>query len=158
MRIRGLGSAGAKIYSGLAAVDSLRGRLMHPQGTREIQATLRVFGFEDTRAHLSVLPRSTPWRAARAGTFAVAGVFMAPVVALVPPHAAWGLAAVVTGCVLAARKWGERFTLLELEGPCPRCGSALAVATPTRLRDPWTVDCEACHHQATLTVDGGLTD
>lgn len=127
---------------------------MHASEPREVQGTVTLFGYDETDATATVLPRSVGWRALRAGAFVAGGLLLAPVVALLPPHVAWALAAAVTGMVLGARKWAERFTLLSLEGRCPRCGEPLAVGRPTRLRNPWTLDCEACHHAVTLTVPG----
>lgn len=119
-----------------------------------VQGTFRVFGHDDTVAELEVLPRSTAWRGTRAGGFILAGVLAAPVVALLPPHVAWAMAAVLTGLFFGLRKWSERHTLMELTGPCPRCGSTIRIESPTRLRNPWTVTCDSCRHSATLTVDG----
>lgn len=120
---------------------------------RNVTGTLSVFGHEDTEAHLRLLPRSTGWRATRAGAFTLGGVALAPLVALVPPHAAWALASVGTGVALGIRKWKERFTLLRLRAPCPRCGQEIRRDSPARLRTPETVTCEACHHSASLVVD-----
>lgn len=125
---------------------------MQSPGVLEVPGTLRIFGHDDTVARLVVLRRGMAWRGLRAGGLLLAGLVAAPVVALIPPHAAWALAAVITGLVLGGRKWAERFTLLSLEGPCPRCGSTIRVAGPTRLKNPDTVDCEGCHHGSTLTV------
>lgn len=118
-----------------------------------VQARLTVFGHPATDATLSVLPRSTGWRAARAGALTGGGLILAPVVAILPPHVAWALASAVTGSVLGWTKWQERYTLTELSGKCPRCGEPISITSPTRLRSPWTVSCDACHHPATLEVD-----
>lgn len=121
--------------------------------SRDVTGTLRVFGHEDTEAHLRLLPRSAKWRATRAGAFILGGVVLAPLVALIPPHAAWALASVGTGVALGVRKWKERFTLLRLRATCPRCGEEILRDSPARLRTPETVTCEACNHSASLAVD-----
>ena len=126
---------------------------MSPPSSSTVPGTLRVFGHDDTVAELHVLPRGTAWRASRAGGFIIAGLLAAPVVALLPPHVAWAMAAVLTGLFFGLRKWGERHTLLELSGPCPRCGSTIRLGSPTRLRNPWNLSCESCRHAATLTVE-----
>lgn len=119
---------------------------------RELEGTLSVFGHDDTGARVTVLPRSTGWRAVRAGGLVLAGLLAAPVVALLPPHVAWAMGAALTGIFLGARKWAERYTAVSLEGPCPRCAAPLGLGGATRLRNPWTVDCEECHHGITLTI------
>ncbi|MEJ2538572.1 MAG: hypothetical protein P8188_01095 [Gemmatimonadota bacterium] len=120
--------------------------------TTPVEGTLTVFGHEDTRAELEVIPRSTGWRLARAGGFILGGLVAAPVVALLPPHAAWALGAAGTGVFFGLRKWSERYTLVSLEGPCPRCGAPIRITSPTRLRSSWNISCDACHHAATLDV------
>jgi hypothetical protein len=122
-----------------------------PKST-SVSGTLQVFGHEDTTAELRVIPRGTAWRAARAGAFVLGGLVLAPVVFILPPHVAWASAAVLTGVFLGYRKWLERHTLVELSGPCPRCGTTIRIESATRLRNPWSVSCEACRHSATLTV------
>ena len=128
---------------------------MSASSANSVSGTFQVFGHEDTRADLQVIPRGTGWRAARAGGFILGGLLAAPVVALLPPHVAWAMASVLTGLFFGLRKWSERHTLTELSGPCPRCGSSIRIDSPTRLRTPWSVSCEACHHAATLTVAPG---
>lgn len=118
----------------------------------QVPGTLRVFGSEDTSARLRVRPRSTGWRAGRALLFVIGGVVVAPVAFLLPPHVVWASAAVGTGLFLGLRKWAERYTLLEMEGPCPNCGEPIGLSSATRLRNPWNVSCEHCHRAATLTV------
>lgn len=121
----------------------------------EIQGHLRIFGYPDTPAPASVLPRSVGWRAARAGARVLAGLVAAPLAALIPPHAAWALGAAATGLVLGARKWSERRTLVSLAGACPRCGAPITLDRPVRLRDPFPIDCTACHHSASLHLPRG---
>ncbi|UCC25968.1 MAG: hypothetical protein JSU98_02490 [Gemmatimonadales bacterium] len=125
---------------------------MHSPDTLRIRGTLRVFGYPETPAEVVILRRSVPWRGVRAGAFGLGGLVVAPVVALIPPHAAWALAAVVTGLVLGGLKWAERYTLLTLSSRCPRCGAPVEVQGPTRLKGRLMVDCEGCHHGSTLTL------
>ena len=81
------------------------------------------------------------------------GIFLviAPVAAIVPPHAPWGIGALAVGIILARRRMIERFTLIALEGTCPNCDEPLRVKR-TRLRTPHPITCEGCHHQASLKV------
>jgi len=118
----------------------------------QVTGTLRVFGSEDTTAQLRLVSRSAGWRAVRALGFILAGIALAPVVVLLPPHVVWASAAVGTGIFFGIRKWTERHTVLGMEGRCPNCGETIAVTSSTRLRNPWTVSCDHCHHAATLEV------
>jgi len=88
-------------------------------------------------------------------------VLVAPVAGLVPPHAPWILGVLGVGGLLARRRWHERFTVVGVEGPCPKCGEALEVPRG-RLRTPHPVPCHSCHHEVSvevreeaLTKDGG---
>lgn len=128
------------------------------RGAVKIQGTLQTFGHEATEAHAEVVARSVGWRATRAGAFLIGGLGLAPVVAVLPPHVAWALGSAVTGFVLGARKWAERFSLLSLEGACPRCGAVLHVDGPVRLRNRGSLSCETCHHAATLVFPEGALE
>ena len=127
---------------------------------RRLEAETILFGFESTKAVLSVRPRSVSWRAtgaaARMGGFSV----LAGVVAVVPPHAPWLIGALVGGAVLARRRWIERYTLESFRGTCPKCGGELKVK-PGRLRTPHPAPCEGCHHESAVRIDpvalGGLS-
>ena len=122
-----------------------------PEGGRfTVEAEATVFGFPNTRVELSVRRRAVSWRAGGAARTLVAFVAVAPLVAIVPPHAPWAIGALAAGAILARRRWRERFTLERVEGACPKCGESLAVKSG-RLRVPHPVSCEACHHQTSLT-------
>ena len=78
-------------------------------------------------------------------------VVVAPFAAIFPPHAVWPIGALLTGAFLARRRYVERFTLRDLDGTCPRCGSAFRVK-PGRLRVPHPLPCEGCHHEPTVRI------
>lgn len=124
---------------------------MASPGTVERAGTLRVFGHGHTTFRATVQPRTAGWRAVQAAIRIGAGIVVAPLAFFAPPHGAWTGAALLAGLVLGIRKWMERATLLSLEGPCPRCGETVTLERPTALRDPWRLDCEACHHALTVT-------
>jgi len=117
-----------------------------------VPARVTLFGHEATNAVVTLKPRSTRWRVTRALPLVGGGLALAPVAALVPPHVPWAAGAMIGGAVLGRRRWLERFTLVGLDARCPRCGAALSLPGPTRLRSPLSLDCESCHHQPVLQV------
>ena len=120
-----------------------------------VLARASVFGFDPTPLRLTVESRSTAWRATRAAAFVGGGLVLAPVVALAPPHVAWAMGSVLTGGFLGWRKWVERFTLVAVEGDCPKCGDALTLDGATRLRARSTLPCPGCHHDLQVILDEG---
>ena len=85
----------------------------------------------------------------------VAGLtlIVAALVALIPPHAPWAVAALGIGATITRRRWLERHTVRSMSGDCPRCATPLSVDRPTRLRHPHAISCETCHHEPLLTLD-----
>jgi len=108
-----------------------------------------VFGFPSTPVEMSVRRRAASWRVGGAVRTLAVFLLLAPLAAIVPPHAPWAIGALGLGVILARRRWIERVTLEGVEGACPKCGEALAVK-PGRLRRPHPLPCEACHHQTAL--------
>ena len=117
-----------------------------------LPAEAHVFGHEATPVQLVLTPRSTGWRAGRAARWIVGGLVLAPVVGVLPPHAPWAAGAGVGGLVLGLRKWGERFTLQEIEGACPRCAATLALTGTPPLRSPHPIPCDACGNPVSLRI------
>lgn len=122
-----------------------------------VDARAVLFGFDDTHARARIMARGRSWRiggAARTfGLFALA----APVVAIFPPHAVWFIGALVTGSLLARRRYVERYTLVDVDGTCPKCSTPLTVKSG-RLKQPHPMPCETCNHEPTLRLaDGVLT-
>lgn len=115
-----------------------------------MEGTLTLFGFSSTSAWLDVLPRTTAWRATRASIFMGVALIVAPAVALIPPHVPWVFMALGLGGFMASRKWKERFTILSLEGLCPKCGGSLSLPNGTPLRAVLTVPCDGCNHDSRL--------
>lgn len=111
-----------------------------------------LFGHAPTAARLDLLPRSRAWRTRKAALPLVVGVALAPVVALLPPHAPWALVALVTGGILALRRWKERYTIQAAEARCPRCEADLPLAAGSRLRIPHPVTCPECGHEPVVEV------
>ena len=110
-----------------------------------------LFGYDPTPAEARLLRRSLGWRAGGAARTMLLFLVVAPVVAIVPPHAPWVIGALLTGIILARRRWQEEITLQALDGTCPKCGTTLAVR-PGRLRAPHPLPCEACHHESSLRI------
>ena len=124
------------------------------RGAFEVDAEATLFGFEPTPAHARIAARSRAWRIGGAArTFGVFAV-VAPFVAIIPPHAVWLIGALATGGFLARRRFIERFTLLSLDGTCPKCGAPLEIKSG-RLKEPHPLPCETCHHESTLRVPAG---
>ncbi|MDX1567219.1 MAG: hypothetical protein R3223_05415 [Longimicrobiales bacterium] len=111
-----------------------------------------LFGHPSTSARLELQARSRGWRIRKAAAPLVAGLVVAPVVALLPPHAPWALVALATGGILARRKWKERFTILDAEARCPRCDTELPLPEGTRLRSPHPLTCPECGHEPVVEV------
>ncbi len=125
-----------------------------PDDSVHAAARVTLFGFDSTEAIVHIRPRGRRWRlGGAAGTMGVF-VVIAMVVAIVPPHAPWGIGALVGGMILARRRMIERFTLLDVKGTCPNCAEPLDVRS-ARLLIPHPVTCEACHHQSSLKFPTG---
>lgn len=118
-----------------------------------IRGHLRVFGYDDTPLQLTVIPRSTRWRLLRAGPWFV-GAAAAAVLVILPPHVLWIMLALVAAG-LGVRKWLERYTLVTLEGSCPRCGAEVEETGPARFRPGSSVDCPSCRHGSTVVLPEG---
>ena len=126
-------------------------------GSFESEAAVTLFGFEPSTVRVVVTPRSRAWRVGGAArTMAIATV-VAPVVAIFPPHAIWPIGALMTGGVLARRRYVERFTLVSAEGACPKCGADIVVKS-TRLRVPHQIPCEGCNHESLLRLPEGVLE
>ena len=118
-----------------------------------VTGTASVFGHEPVAVTLQLIPRSTGWRLNRTLRYLIGGAVAAPVLAVLPPHAPWAVAAGAGGTLLALRKWRERFTLLGMEGTCPRCGAGLDAGTGVPLREPHRISCDACGNPVIVSVD-----
>ena len=137
----------------------------HPpefDGLIRTAARVTLFGFESTEAFASIQPRGRRWRVGGAARTMGIFVVIAPMMAIVPPHAPWLIGALTAGIILTRRRLIERFTLISLEGTCPKCDATINVKR-TRLRIPHPLTCQSCHHQASLkvpaeTLAAGLAD
>jgi hypothetical protein len=135
---------------GEASSDAAYGQTRDP-GTFDLEAHATLFGFEQTPARATVIARGRGWRVGGAArTFGIS-VVIAPIVAIFPPHAVWLIGALVAGALLARRRYIECFTLVDVEGTCPRCGTTLGVKSG-RLEEPHPLPCEACHHESSLRI------
>lgn len=114
-----------------------------------------LFGFPPAPLEVTIRSRPRAWRVGGATRAMGIAIVIAPVVALVPPHAPWLIGALATGGLFATRRWTERFTLLTVEGCCPKCGSELDIKAG-RLRQPHPLPCEGCHHEGRLQLPEGV--
>lgn len=126
-----------------------------PTEELSLEARLSVFGSDSGPARVKLLPRDDRWRMMAAARWGIAGLVAAPLVVLIPPHVPWALGALGGGGFMGLRRWKERVTLTALEGACPRCGMALALDRPTRLREPHMLSCPGCQHEVRLTLESG---
>ena len=123
----------------------------HDSGALGVDARATLFGFDDQPVRAQVIPRGRAWRVGGAArTFAMFAV-VAPFVAVFPPHAVWFLGALTAGGVMARRRYIERFTLVSVEGRCPKCEGELMVKRG-RLKEPHPLPCEGCNHEPALRV------
>lgn len=123
------------------------------EGVR-VPARLSIFGYDPAVVDLVVVPRSRRWRMLGAARTMGIALVLTPVAALVPPHAPWALGVLGVGAILARRRWQERYTVVGVEGVCPKCGADLEVGVG-RLRDPHPLPCESCHHEGSAQVEAG---
>lgn len=117
------------------------------------EVPITLFGHDPTPARLELRARSRAWRLRRLLPPLLATLVVAPLVALLPPHAPWAVGALVVGGALAWRRWSERYTVRAFSGTCPRCGADLELPSDTRLRFPHPLECPRCRHEPILEVD-----
>jgi hypothetical protein len=128
-----------------------------PPGSFDVQAEATLFGFEPTPARAAIAARSRGWRVGGAARIFAVFAVVAPFVAIFPPHAVWLIGALLTGAVLARRRYVERFTLLGVDADCPKCGTPFDVKR-TRLKVPHPLSCDACHHESSLRLPAGTLE
>jgi hypothetical protein len=124
-----------------------------PAILRVADAPVTLFGHPPSMASLELQARSRSWRLRKAAISGGPFLLLAPVVALLPPHVPWAVAALGTGFYLARRGWTEEFTVLAFEGTCPRCGAGLSLPSGSRLRFPHSLHCDGCRHEPILKMD-----
>lgn len=123
-----------------------------PAGSFSVTGRATLFGYDPTPVELELVPRGKRWRTMGVVRIAVVAAVLAPVAAIVPPHAPWALGVLGVAGLLIHRRLKERFTVAEAKGPCPKCGGRLSAASG-RLRDPHPAACEACHNEFGIAVD-----
>lgn len=116
------------------------------------RARLHLFGFPATEARAAVADRDLGWRLSRGAITLIAGVGLAALAGLVPPHLPWAAAGLLVTLILAFRRLRESRTLVRLEGTCPACGGPIAVTSATRLASPHAVHCPGCGRTIELAV------
>lgn len=126
-------------------------------GTERLEGEATLFGYEATSTSVLLRPRSRNWRVLGAVATAGVALVVAPVAAVLPPHAPWVIGVLAIGGLLARRRFQERFTIVSVEGACPKCAGSLA-AKSGRLRSPHPLPCEACHHESSLRLPAGALE
>ncbi len=115
-------------------------------------AHLDLFGFPRTPARVVVIPRSVAWRVGHALGYLGLSWACIAVVMWVPPHFPWILTAFFLGIFFFVKYIRQRYTLMELEGKCPKCGAPQTLKQPTRLAAPHRIYCPSCHQALLLHV------
>ena len=118
-------------------------------GAWKVDGHASLFGFEKVAVQAAIQPRSRAWRVGGAARTMAIFVVVAPFVAIFPPHAVWPIGALLTGGLLARKRYVERFTVVSLSGTCPKCDKAFEVKSG-RLLVPHPVPCPDCHHEASV--------
>lgn len=75
---------------------------------------------------------------------------LVPVVALIPPHAPWAIAALLLGLYFFRRSRAGALVVQRFQGRCPRCGGELHLQPGTRIRVPHPLGCPHCHFEPVL--------
>jgi Zn finger protein HypA/HybF involved in hydrogenase expression len=123
----------------------------------ELEGQATLFGFDPVPVHARIMPRTRAWRVGGAARTMAIFVVIAPIVMIMPPHAVWPIGALLTGGVLARKRFIERFTITRMSAKCPKCGGVLEVK-PQRLRVPHPVPCDNCHHEANVRFPDGVLE
>lgn len=108
-----------------------------------------VFGSAPRPAHLVVTRRSRGERLGRTLIALVAALLAAPLLALLPPHVPWALAALIIGGWIARRQWLGELRVHQFSGDCPRCEAPLELDS-SLITLPLRVACLNCHHEPRL--------
>ncbi len=116
-----------------------------------LQGQAVLFGFDATVVGVDVVARSRRWRLVGALQALGASLLLAPVAAVIPPHAPWAIGALAAGGYFARRRWVETHTLVGVDGACPKCGAAFKTRK-AQLRRPHPLDCDGCHHTSQLRI------
>lgn len=118
-----------------------------------LKGEARVFGQPATPAAVFVRARTDSERTLRTALALLGTMVVAPAAFLVPPHAPWGVGALLGGLILTRRQWAHTHSLMALEADCPNCGSPLAAVDGTRLKEPHPLSCDHCQREVTIHVD-----
>lgn len=112
-----------------------------------------VFGLPPTAAKLSVAGRPKSVRTLRTAMALLGTALVAPLAFLIPPHAPWGVGALLGGILTARRQWLHTRTVLSLDATCPACEHALELPSGGRLRSPHSLSCQHCHQAVLIRFD-----
>jgi len=126
-------------------------------GSFLVNAEVTIFGFDPASVEAVIIPRSRAWRVGGAARTMGVSVVVAPVVAIIPPHAVWLMGALMTGAFLARKRYVERFTLVSVAGACPKCGNEITIKA-MRLHTPHQLPCDGCHHGSLLRLPAGTLE
>ncbi|MFS8638071.1 MAG: hypothetical protein FWJ74_08280 [Gemmatimonadota bacterium] len=117
-------------------------------------ARVTLFGFKSVPAHAELLHRPRSVRFTRAIIALAVCWCAAPVVAILPPHIPWLLAAIGAGLYFGWREWHGAYEVRRITAQCPSCGAELAVRPGARIDLPHKLPCFSCHHEPLLEAEG----
>ncbi|HEX7120586.1 MAG TPA: hypothetical protein VF212_17470 [Longimicrobiales bacterium] len=115
-------------------------------------ARMTLFGFKAVPARAEVVHRPRPVRVSRALLYLAGCWALMPIVAIIPPHFPWAIAAFGAGIYLAWTNWRGTYEVRSVEATCPSCGGALTVKAGAKISLPHKIVCYACHQEPFLEL------
>jgi hypothetical protein len=115
--------------------------------------TLRAQGSKPAELEVRGVPARK--RRTRALGYLLGCWILIPIVAFIPPHIPWVLAAFFLGIYFFYRNWTGEYVVEHFEGHCPRCDNLLTIEKGTKLKLPHKMICNECHFEPTLEVATG---
>jgi len=127
--------------------------------TKEVPASLSIFGAPPMRVAASVVQLTMAERATRALTGLGACWGLAVLAVFIPvAHFVLVPTLLMAGIVVGVRRLREDHILTHVHGACPRCGLEQDFQKSGGSRGRWTLDCAGCRNQLVLVADQSQVD
>ena len=117
------------------------------------RAQLVLPGSASAEADIQVLFQSKATRITRSLMVLGLAVAIMPVAFFIPPHFLWPLLSLAIGLYLARRYWTGEYYVIDFDGSCPRCATALELGRGTRIRRRQSLECYGCHRHPELILE-----